>query len=141
MTTTRGSKCIALAARWSPVSCDAGPYQSSKATRSPIVVFAGGDERFAPTCRQTLEVFVRALRGEQDPHASVVDGVRAQAIAEAAVLSALEGQPVRVPELSARRDRSSAARKTYRSRPRHEHDYGRRRHRLVVAHESHLAGD
>ena len=92
---------MALAARWSPGGCDAEPYQSSKATRSPIVVFAGGDERFAPSCRQKLEVFVRALRGEQDPQASIVDGVRAQAIKEAAVLSALEDQPVRVPELSA----------------------------------------
>ena len=82
---------MALAARWSPGGCDAGPYQSSKATRSPIVVFAGGDERFAPTWRQELEAFVRALRGEQDPRASIVDGVSMQAIAEATALAALEG--------------------------------------------------
>lgn len=89
-----------------------GMMESRRPRRRAISIFQGDTisdgglhrgwyERFEPTYRQELEAFVRALRGEQDPHASIVDGVRAQAIAEAAVQSALEGQPVRVPEVAA----------------------------------------
>ena len=39
----------------------------------------------------------RAIRGELEPHASIAEGVRAQANAEAAVQSVMAGQPVQVP--------------------------------------------
>ena len=85
-----------------------GMVESRRPRRRAISIFKGNTvtddglhrgwfERFAPTYRQELEAFVRAVRGELEPHASIADGVRAQAIAEAAVQSALEGQPVQVP--------------------------------------------
>lgn len=78
------------------------------ADRQPIpgVVHRSGDqlsmpglhrswrERFGPTYEQELERFAAAIRGENAPVATLRDGLRAQAIAEAAVLSLTERQVI-----------------------------------------------
>ena len=56
-------------------------------------------ERFEQTYRQELAAFIEALHGKRELHATLADGYRAQAIAEAAVLSASEDRPIEVDAL------------------------------------------
>ena len=60
---------------------------------------AGWFERFEETYRRELAAFIEALHGEREPHASLADGYRAQAVAEAAVRSASENRPIEVDAL------------------------------------------
>lgn len=53
-------------------------------------------DRFAPTYSTELERFLAAVRGEGEVHAGPRDGLRAQAVAEAAVTSARENRPVSI---------------------------------------------
>ena len=50
--------------------------------------------QFATSYVAELEVFARALAGEGPVHATLADGVRAQAIAEAALVSLRDGRSV-----------------------------------------------
>ena len=52
--------------------------------------------QFADSYVKELELFARALAGEAPVHATLADGVRAQAIAEAALVSMRDGRSVRV---------------------------------------------
>ncbi len=56
----------------------------------------GWHDRFADSYVEELACFVRALNGEASVHATLADAVRAQAVAEAAVVSNRENRPVRV---------------------------------------------
>ncbi len=53
-------------------------------------------ERFAPTYVDELAAFVAAVRGEAQVHASMTDGLRAQAIAEAAIIAHRERRMVAI---------------------------------------------
>ena len=53
-------------------------------------------ERFAPTYEAELDALVRAVRAKSAMEPSLVDGMRAQAVAEAAVESLAHGRPVRI---------------------------------------------
>jgi myo-inositol 2-dehydrogenase/D-chiro-inositol 1-dehydrogenase len=50
----------------------------------------GWYERFAPTYVDELVAFTAAVRGEAAVHASMTDGLRAQAVAEAAIIALRE---------------------------------------------------
>ena len=65
-------------------------------------LFQGWLERAEGTYMAELDDFLGAMRGEHAPMASLADGVAAQLIAEAAVISAREGRVVRVDELAPR---------------------------------------
>jgi myo-inositol 2-dehydrogenase / D-chiro-inositol 1-dehydrogenase len=56
----------------------------------------GWHDRFAPTYAAELERFLAAIKGGGAVHASPRDGLRAQAVAEAAVTSARENRPVAI---------------------------------------------
>ena len=71
---------------------DVSIFQGSTVTEDGL--HEGSLERFEATYRQELDAFIRTVRGEQEPHASLADGLRAQAIAEATVESVLQGRPV-----------------------------------------------
>jgi myo-inositol 2-dehydrogenase/D-chiro-inositol 1-dehydrogenase len=53
-------------------------------------------ERFAPTYVDELAAFVAAVRGDGDVHASMTDGLRAQAVAEAAIIALREQRSVAI---------------------------------------------
>ena len=53
-------------------------------------------ERFAPTYVDELAAFAAAVRGEAEVHASMTDGLRAQAIAEAAIIAHRERRMVAI---------------------------------------------
>ena len=53
-------------------------------------------ERFAPTYVDELAAFATAVRGEAKVHASMTDGLRAQAIAEAAIIALRERRMVAI---------------------------------------------
>ena len=57
---------------------------------------AGWYERMQPTFGQALDALVRSLEGEPTPYPGLLDGLRAQMIAEAATKSLHSGQPVKV---------------------------------------------
>ena len=59
-------------------------------------IFADTHAQFAESYVEELEVFARAVRGEAPVHATLADGVRAQAIAEAALVSMRDGRPAPV---------------------------------------------
>jgi myo-inositol 2-dehydrogenase / D-chiro-inositol 1-dehydrogenase len=55
--------------------------------------------RFAPTYRAELDALVAAIRTGAPMTPSLIDGMRAQAVAEAAVASLSQGKPVGIPDL------------------------------------------
>lgn len=56
----------------------------------------GWFERFEPSFAQALDAFISALEGKQTSYPSLMDGLRAQLIAEAAVDSLHKHQPVKI---------------------------------------------
>ena len=81
----------------------------SRRTRHPDVSLYQGDTitedglhqgwlgRIEATYRHDLDAFVRAVLSKCQPHATLAKGLRARAIAEAAVRSVSEDQPVEMP--------------------------------------------
>ena len=67
-------------------------FQGSGVTGSGIV--ADTYTQFAASYVEELEVFTRAVAGEGPVHATLADGLRAQAIAEAALLSMDDGRAI-----------------------------------------------
>ena len=59
----------------------------------------GWYDRFAPTYEAELQAFLDALDGKPVQIATLADGVRAQAIAEAAIVSLKTGRPVRIEKV------------------------------------------
>lgn len=59
-------------------------------------MFAGWFERFAPTYAAELDSFVSAVRSGTPVEADLVDGLRAQAVAEAARESLVAGRPIAI---------------------------------------------
>jgi myo-inositol 2-dehydrogenase/D-chiro-inositol 1-dehydrogenase len=56
-------------------------------------------QRFAPTYADELEAFVAAVRGENGALPSMADGLRAQAISEAAVLALVEHRTIGIKQV------------------------------------------
>ncbi len=56
----------------------------------------GWFERFEPSFALALDAFISALEGKETSYPSLMDGLRAQVIAEAAVESLHKGQPVKI---------------------------------------------
>ena len=69
-------------------------YRGSQVVGSGIV--ADTYAQFADSYVEELEVFARALAGTAPVHATLADGLRAQALAEAALVSMQVGRPVGV---------------------------------------------
>lgn len=69
-------------------------YQGEKVVEDGI--YPSWYERFAPTYVAELDALVRAVRTNAAMEPSLVDGMRAQAVAEAAVESLRGGTPVRI---------------------------------------------
>lgn len=69
-------------------------YQGDKAVADGV--HAGWYERFAPTYEAELDALVHAVRTRTAMAPDLADGLRAQAIAEAAVESAASGRPVAI---------------------------------------------
>lgn len=59
----------------------------------------GWYERFAPTYVAELDALVAAVRAGTSVEPDLVDGMRAQAVAEAAVESLIQGKPVGIPNI------------------------------------------
>ncbi len=59
-------------------------------------VFPGWYDRFARSYEVELDVLVSAVRKGTEVHATLADGLRAQAVAEAAIRSQAENAPVRI---------------------------------------------
>ncbi len=78
---------------------DLSLYRSDTITEDGL--HQGWFERFEETYRQELAAFVGAVRGERAPHATLADGFRAQAIAEAADRPASENRPIDVTAVGA----------------------------------------
>jgi len=72
-------------------------YQGSRVVEDGI--HPGWYERFAPTYPALLDALVVAVRAGVPVAPSLVDGMRAQAIAEAAVESMARGSPVRIADV------------------------------------------
>jgi myo-inositol 2-dehydrogenase / D-chiro-inositol 1-dehydrogenase len=56
----------------------------------------GWFERFEPSFALALDAFISAIEGKQTSYPSLMDGLRAQIIAEAAVESLQKNQPVKI---------------------------------------------
>lgn len=69
-------------------------YQGEKVTQDGI--YPSWYERFAPTYVAEIDALVRAVRANATMEPNLVDGMRAQAIAEAAVESLRHGVPVSI---------------------------------------------
>ncbi|HEX8011715.1 MAG TPA: Gfo/Idh/MocA family oxidoreductase [Casimicrobiaceae bacterium] len=72
-------------------------YQGEKVIEDGI--YPSWYERFAPTYVAELDALVRAVRANATMEPSLADGMRAQAVAEAAVESFRQGLPVRIPNI------------------------------------------
>lgn len=59
-------------------------------------IHSGWHDRFADSYVAELACFVRACNGTEPVHATLADAVRAQAVAEAAVVSSRENRPIRI---------------------------------------------
>jgi myo-inositol 2-dehydrogenase/D-chiro-inositol 1-dehydrogenase len=59
-------------------------------------MYTGWFDRMEPTFRLALDAFVRAVAGEQTLYPTLLDGLRAQLIAEAATASLQRNQPVEI---------------------------------------------
>jgi myo-inositol 2-dehydrogenase/D-chiro-inositol 1-dehydrogenase len=68
---------------------------AGKHTLEPGIHFSWHD-RFADSYGEELTRFLRAVEGRDAVHATLADAVRAQAVAEAAVISSRENRPVRI---------------------------------------------
>ncbi|MDH3451429.1 MAG: Gfo/Idh/MocA family oxidoreductase [Gammaproteobacteria bacterium] len=68
---------------------------AGKNTVGPGIHYSWHD-RFADSYIEELTRFVRAVKGDEAVHATLADAVRAQAVAEAAVISHRENRPVRI---------------------------------------------
>jgi myo-inositol 2-dehydrogenase/D-chiro-inositol 1-dehydrogenase len=62
-------------------------------------IHPGWYERFAPTYMAELDALVAAVRSGTPVKPDLVDGMRAQAVAEAAVESLMQGKPVGIPNI------------------------------------------
>jgi myo-inositol 2-dehydrogenase/D-chiro-inositol 1-dehydrogenase len=62
-------------------------------------IHPGWYERFAPTYMAELDALVAAVRSETPVKPDLVDGMRAQAVAEAAVESLVQGKSVGIPNI------------------------------------------
>jgi myo-inositol 2-dehydrogenase/D-chiro-inositol 1-dehydrogenase len=62
-------------------------------------IHRGWLERFAPTYAAELDALVAAIRNGTDMTPNLEDGMRAQAVAEAAVASLRQGRPVPIPNV------------------------------------------
>jgi myo-inositol 2-dehydrogenase/D-chiro-inositol 1-dehydrogenase len=62
-------------------------------------IHPGWYERFAPTYMAELDALVAAVRSGTPVEPDLVDGMRAQAVAEAAVESLVRGEPVGIPNV------------------------------------------
>jgi myo-inositol 2-dehydrogenase / D-chiro-inositol 1-dehydrogenase len=69
-------------------------FQGSNAVADGL--HRGWHDRFAPTYGEELQRFLDAVRGRGDVQARPRDGLRAQAVAEAAVISARENRPAAI---------------------------------------------
>jgi len=63
---------------------------------SEVGLHDGWYQRFAPTYEEELRQFLRLVRGEAAEIATLGDGVRAQAVAEAAIVAMREGRARRI---------------------------------------------
>ena len=59
-------------------------------------MFSGWFERMEPTFYQALDAFIRAVEGEATEYPTLIDGLKAQMIAEAAIESLRTNQPVKI---------------------------------------------
>jgi myo-inositol 2-dehydrogenase/D-chiro-inositol 1-dehydrogenase len=59
-------------------------------------MYTGWFDRMEPTFRLALDAFVRAVEGEKTVYPTLMDGLRAQLIAEAATQSLKSNQPVKI---------------------------------------------
>jgi myo-inositol 2-dehydrogenase/D-chiro-inositol 1-dehydrogenase len=87
-----GSEGLLLADR-QPVP---GPIKRAGAHVSAPGLNGDWYERFAPTYVDELAAFAAAVRGEADVHAAMTDGLRAQAISEAAIVALRERRMVTI---------------------------------------------
>ena len=62
-------------------------------------IHPGWYERFAPTYVAELDALVAALRAGTPVEPGLADGMRAQAVAEAAVASLIQGKPIAIPNV------------------------------------------
>lgn len=69
-------------------------YQGEKVISDGL--HPGWFERMEPTFYQALDEFLKAVRGEESEYPTLQDGLMAQMIAEAAVLSMKTNQPVKI---------------------------------------------
>ena len=56
----------------------------------------GWFERMEPTFYQALDAFIKALEGEETEYPNLMDGLKAQMIAEAAIESLQTNMPVKI---------------------------------------------
>ena len=76
---------------------DVALYKGPEVVESGL--FHGWHDRFAASYRHELDSFVLALTEGRPVHASLADGLRAQAVAEAAVRSRIENVPIRIENI------------------------------------------
>jgi len=62
-------------------------------------IHPGWYERFAPTYVAELDALVAAVRARTPVEPGLADGMRAQAVAEAAVASLIQGKPIAIPNV------------------------------------------
>jgi len=62
-------------------------------------IHSGWYERFAPTYVRQLDVFIAAVRNGSPVAADLADGMRAQAVAEAAIQSVVARKPIAIPNI------------------------------------------
>ena len=56
----------------------------------------GWFERMEPTFYQALDAFIKAMEGEETEYPNLMDGLKAQMIAEAAIESLQTNMPVKI---------------------------------------------
>ncbi|MBL8699591.1 MAG: oxidoreductase, partial [Alphaproteobacteria bacterium] len=70
-----------------------------QATVTEVGLHGGWYERFAPTYEEELRDFLRLAAGERVEIATLSDGVRAQAVAEAAIVAMRQGGMQRIAKI------------------------------------------
>ncbi len=76
------------------VSLFSGSASGNKITSSGM--YTGWFDRMEPTFRHALDAFISAVEGEKSTYPTLLDGLRAQMIAEAATKSLHTNQPVKI---------------------------------------------